>query len=240
MADYPPPPPGGWGAGAPPAAPPGDPYAAERELASWATDNGFELNAQPDPSYYQGWYPFQYLPRIATVVRELRGKLDEAPLFVAEVQLADPLGQLVGGARTLFFFLLSDKLRYRASVRSKQTAGVADDLNRGLKQLGNLFSSGGASPPAVGAVLGDPVLEQACDVSVPSRDEGNWAITMPLRQLVAQPTFRGIVELRAGGMAVNLFGHDQLSKTTLESCLATVSALYRAARTYPEPATPGQ
>lgn len=235
MADYPPAPPGGWGPpGAPPAAAaPVDPYAAERELASWAEERGYELNQQPDAAYYQGWYPFQYLPRIAAVARELRGKVDEAQLFAIDAQLGDALGQLVGGSRTLFFFILSDKLRYRGSLRSKRTAGVADDLNRGLKQLGNLFSSGGASPPPAGAVLGDAVLEQACDVSVPSRDEGNWAITMPLRQLVVRAEFGGIVELRAGGMAVNLFGHDQFAKATLEAGLGMVEALYRAAIDYP-------
>lgn len=239
MANYPPSPPGAWGPpGSPPAAPPpADPYAAERELTSWAAESGYEIHAQPDLTYYVGWYPFQYLPRISAVVRELRGKLGSAQLFVADAQLSDPLGQLVGGSRSLLWFLLSDQLRYRGSLRSKQTAGVADDLNRGLKQLGNLFSGGGASPPPAGAVLGDAVLEQQCDVAVPSRDEGNWALTMPLRQIVAQPTFRGIVEVRAGGMAVNLFGSDRFDKPTLAAGVATVQSLFEAAIAYP--ASPG-
>jgi hypothetical protein len=54
--------------------PPADPYAADRALAQWAHARGFALQPSPDLAWYQAWYPFVYLFRIARVGRELRGR----------------------------------------------------------------------------------------------------------------------------------------------------------------------
>ena len=145
MANYPPPPPGGYG---PPGGPPGwgpqgqpayDPYAADRALAAWATERQYELVAQPDPNFYFSWYPFAYLPRPGGVTRELRATIDDARLFVGEGTEADPLRQAMGGsARLLFFFILSPRLRCRASVRSKQGGGIDKEIGRELYQRGRV------------------------------------------------------------------------------------------------------
>ncbi len=234
MANYPPPPPGGYG---PPGGPPGwgppgqsayDPYAVDRALAAWAIERQYELVAQADPNFYFSWYPFAYLPRPASILRELRAPIDDGRLFVAEATDSDPLRQAMGGsARLLFFFILSPKLRCRASVRSKQGGGIDKEIGR---ELSNLF--GGGAPPA-GSILGDPTLEQRFDVTAPSRDEGNWALPMPLRQILVQPQFRGILETRAGGMVVHLYDYTAFEPRTLDGSIQMVSALYRAAVTQP-------
>lgn len=238
MANYPPPPPGGWGppGGAPPqGGPPGygppghggyDPYAADRALAAWAADRKYELVAQPDPNFYYSWYPFAYMPRPTSVTRELRATVDDAKIFVGEAWDNDPLRQAVGEARMLLFFILSPKLRCRASVRSKQGGGLDKEIGRGLSEL-----FGGAKP--AGSILGDPTLEQRCDVTAPTRDEGNWALPMPLRQLLVQPGFKGILETRAGGMAVVLYDYAVFEPRTLDAALQLVSQLYRAAVAQP-------
>jgi hypothetical protein len=182
--------------------------------------------AQPDPSFYFSWYPFQYMPKPSSITRELRATIDDAKLFVGEGHENDPLKQAMGGTRLLLFFLLSPRLRCRASVRSKEGGGLDKEIGRGLSEL-----FGGAKP--AGSILGDPTLEQRCDVMAPSRDEGNWALPMPLRQLLVQPGFRGVLETRAGGMAVTLYGYTAFEPRTLDAAIQMVSALYRAAVTQP-------
>ncbi len=230
MANYPPPPPGGWGppGGAPPAGgPPGyDPYAADRALAAWAAERQYELVGQPDPGFYFSWYPFAYLPRPSAITRELRATIDDAKVFVAEAHENDPLRQAIGEARSLLFFLLSPRLRCRASVRSKQGGGLDKEIGRGISEL---FGA----KPAAGSILGDPTLEARCDVTAPSRDEGNWALPMPLRQMLVQPNFRGILETRAGGMALMLYDFVAFEPRTLDAALQAVAAFYRAAVTQP-------
>ena len=229
MANYPPPPPGGQSppGGAPPhGGAPGwaqqDPYAADRALAAWATERKYELVSQADPAFYYSWFPFSYLERPTSFTRELRATVDDAKLFVAESWSNDPLRQAFGtGSRMILFFLMSPRLRYRVALRSKHGGGIDKEIGR---ELSSLF--GGA--PAPGSILGDPTLEQRFEVMAPSAQEGNWALPMPARQILVQPHFRGILELRTQGMAVTLFDYHSFDPQTLDAAIGLVSALFRA------------
>lgn len=210
-----------------------DPYAAQRAFAEWAAQRGYELVAQPDARLYQAWYPFQYLRPIAGVSRELRVVIGDARVSIVEVAFADTVGQVVGESRGLLFFALLDKLRYRAAVRSKSGGGVTDDLARGLKEVGDFFSRGLQQGPVAGSLLGDPVLEQRCELVVPSPQEGNLALPMPLRQILTHPSFQGVVELRPGGMAVQMYDLHALDVNAVEQGVTRMRQLVDAATAYP-------
>lgn len=210
-----------------------DPYAAQRAFADWAAQRGYELVAQPDVRLHQAWYPFQFLRPIAGVSRELRVVLGAARVSIVEVAFADTVGQVVGESRGLLFFALVDGLRYRAAVRTRSGGGVTDDLSRGLKEVGDFFSRGLQTPPVAGSLLGDPVLEQRCEVVVPSPQEGNLALPMPLRQILTHPSFQGVVELRPGGMGVQMYDLRSLDMASVEQGVVRMKQLVDAATAYP-------
>ncbi len=198
-----------------------DPYAAERALGAWASTKSFVLNATPDGNWYLAWYPMSFLPRFTRLGRELRGSLDDAGIYIVETFDPDPFKQAAGEDRMVAFFLTSPKLTLRAAVRAKSGGGVMTELSSGL---GSLFR--GESP---GSLLGDPTLEARFDVMAPSRDEGNAALPMPLRQLLVSSGFRGILEVRAGGLAISLFDLRFFDAPSLDRALPYVEQLYRAA-----------
>jgi hypothetical protein len=219
---YPPPPPGG---GSPPegASPPGgayDPYAAERALEAWASEKGYTLNKTPELSWYQAWYPFQYLFRLARIGRELRATFGEATVHVIEGFDADQLKAVTGEDRHLIAFVLSERLTLRVAVRSKSGGGVVNEISRGL---GSLF--GGSA----GGALGDPAFEQRFDVSGPSREEANRALPIPLRQHLLQNSFRGVMETRPGGMVAVFWGARSFDPATLDKLIALTGQLYQLA-----------
>ncbi len=199
-----------------------DPYAADRALAEWAAGRGFTLGASPDFNWYLAWYPMTYAPRFARLGRELRGAIEDAALYAVETFDPDPFKQAAGEDRAVLFFLTSPRIAYRASLRAKTGGGVLTELSSGLGSL----LSGGAAP---GGVLGDPTLEARFDVSSPTRDEGNAALPMPLRQLVVTTGFRGVIETRAGGMVVTLFDLRGFDAAGLERALPYVGQIYGAA-----------
>lgn len=230
---YPPPPPGG---GYPPSPPGGgypqapgggypqqaqDPYAAERELAQWAEQKGYALGNTPELAWYQGWAPFVYVPRLARVGRELRVEMGDARAFIVEGYDADPVKQAASEDRCLCSFVMSQRLAARAAVRSKTGGGVVNDIKSGF---GSLFSSGSA-----GGVLGDPTFEGRFDVSTPSREEGNRALPMPLRQYLVQYNFRGILELRPGGMICQFYDAASFSVQLLDWTLSNLGYIYQLA-----------
>lgn len=228
MAHYPPPPPGG---GFPPPPPPADPYAPERALAEWARQRGYFLTAAPDLAWYQAWAPFTYQPRIQRVGRELRMTAGEATVWVVEAFEGDAVKEVAGEDRHVTCFLTSPRLAYRAAIRSKSTGGVVADISRGLDDL---F---GNAKPAAGAVLGDPTFESRFDVAVPTRDEGNAALTMPLRHYLLQAGVRGVAELRPGGLVVAMHDRPGFDAVSLDGTLALLGQIYRAATQYPHAVT---
>lgn len=218
---YPPAPPGGGHPAAPGAAPgyaAPDPYAAERALQEWVTSSGYTWNASPDFAWYQGWWPFQYAFRLARVGREVRASFGEATLFVVEAFEADELKRAASEDRWIYAFVTSSRLTARVSIRAKGGGGIVNEVSRGI---GSLF--GGSSP---GGVLGDPTFEQRFDVTAPSRDEGNRALPMPLRQFLLQSNWRGILETRPGGMLVIPYDRRSFDVQSLENVIHNVGQSY--------------
>jgi hypothetical protein len=207
--------------GAPPPQYAHDPYAAERALAEWAQQRSLTLSQSPDLSWYQGWQPFVYVFPIARVGRELRGKLDDADIALVEAFDNDPIKQAASEDRQVLCFLMSPRLRARAALRAKSGGGLVNDVKSGF---GSLFSGSSA-----GSVLGDPTLEQRFDVTVPSRDEGNAALPVALRQMLVQYQWRGILEVRAGGLVCAPFDRRQLDPAGLDQVLGMLGPIYRAA-----------
>ncbi len=234
MANQPPPPPG-WGPpGGPAAGPYGappvhDPYAADRALAEWATQRGYELSATGDVRYYHGWLPFQYLPRFDRVGRELKLTHGDVRIALCEAYDSDPIKQAASEHLHVIAFLLAPRIVARAAVRSKQVAGLADGVSRGISAIEGFFSSGGHAPPPPGSVLGDPTLEGRCNVMAPSREEGNAALPMPLRHILVQPQFRGAVETRPGGLVATLYDHRRFEPQALDALIVLVKQLHDAA-----------
>jgi hypothetical protein len=226
---YPPPPPGGAYPAPPPAgAAPvaagaygADPYAAQRAIEAWATSHGYTLGLTPDPAWYQAWSPFVYLFRMARVGRELRAEFQGTSVFLVEAFDPDPLKQASGDACALCGFVTSPKLACRVAIRSKLGGGVMNELKSGF---GALFSQS-----APGGVLGDPTFEAHFDVSSPSRDEGNRALPLPLRQHLLQSGWRGILETRPGGLVCATFGQRGFDPPTLDAAHLTLGQLYTLA-----------
>jgi len=217
MEKYPPPPPAaGWG-------PQATAASAEQVLTAWATERNYVINTQPATGFYLSWYPFQYLPRITHVTRELRTSFGEASVFVAEAYDNDPVRQAVGTHRMLLCLLMSPNIAYRVAVRAKTGGGIGAEIERGLNELGNLLSS----KPPPGNVLGDPILERAVDVTAPTRDEGNLALPQALRRLLVQD-FRGILETRPQGMAVTFFDCTIFEPRSLDTVLHLTRQLYQS------------
>ena len=232
MANYPPPPPGG-GYGSPYGAP--DPYAPERMLGEWIKTRGYVTSQQPDPSWYGSWYPFVFLARFSRLGRELRAPLRDAGAdahaFLVEAYEGDAFKDLAGEDRRLLCFVTSNRLVYRAALRSRVGGGFVDELSRG-------FDSLVSSKPPIGSVLGDPTLESVFEAAAPTRDEGNAALPVPLRRLLLQAGFRGILELRAGGLACVIHDRTGYDPANLDATLAFLAQVHRAAIQYPHAVTP--
>ncbi len=90
--------------------------------------------------------------------------------------------------------------------------------------LGSLFGS----KPA-GTVLGDPTLEARYDVAVSSREEGDRALPMELRHLLVGAQFRGIVEVRPGGLAVTDWGLRVFQPQAIDALIHRVGQIHHAA-----------
>ncbi len=223
MADYPPPPPGG-GWSPPPGAP--DPYATERALAEWAASRGVTLVPQGDVRWYQAWYPFAFLFPTSQVGREARVVIGDANVVVCETFEGDPAKQIIHEDRHVVAFVTTPRLAYRAAVRSKQgAAGLLDDMNKGLNDL---FS---AKKPQQG-LLGDPTFEHQYEVAGPNREEANAALPLPLRQLLLQGHFKGILEVRGQGLVVTFWDRSGFDAPSLEGTLGWVAQIVQAATQY--------
>ena len=211
--------PAAWGAGPQPAGP--DPYAADRALQDWAAARGYQLGNAPDLRWYQGWYPCIYAYRITTAARELRATFGEAALWVLEGLEDDPVKRATGEDRHVFAFLTSPRFPARAAVRSKGGgSGVVDEIGFGLSSLFNSKQAGGA--------LGDPTFEQRFDVTVPSRQEGDAALPMHLRQMLLQGGWKGILELRQGGLVAVPFNVRGFDPATLDWLIGLIGQIHSA------------
>jgi hypothetical protein len=196
-----------------------DPYAADNALSEWATARGFAFERSPDLRAYQSFGPFSYLS-IGRVGRELRASLGDASAWLVEVFDSDPIKQAAAEDRGVCAFITSPRLAGRAALRSKQGGGLVNDVTSGL---GSLFKG------SAGGLLGDPTLESHFDVSVQSREDGFRALPMPLRQLLVQSGFRGVLEIRPGALVCSTYELKTFEPAGLDRTLPFIARLYQAA-----------
>jgi hypothetical protein len=217
MANYPPAPPAG---GYPPAPPGGayvpasayDPAAAEKAFNDWVQARGFTLNASADVRWYQSWFPCVYAYPIHRIGRELRATSGSDQLWMVEAWEDDAIKRAAGEDRHVYLFITSEHFKARSAIRSKGSGGgVIDDIGHGI---GSLFSS---NPTGV---LADPTFEAKYDVTVPSKQEGETALPAALRVALVQSNWRGILEVRAGGLVAVPFGVVQFDPEKLDQLVA--------------------
>jgi hypothetical protein len=246
MSIYPPPP-AGWDASSPPSA---APASADEALRAWARERGHELNLAPDVAWFRGWAPFVYLPTPAKALRELRATVGDAQAFIAMIEeepAAAPGAR--GGATSIVSFLTAPSLTHRAAMRSRLQVEAVEELRgpmnlrRTPRPTGNwrmrekdrfMRRTYGRS---VKGALGDAIFEAHFEITTPSREEGILAFPMTLRQQLVGIAFRGVIEVRPGGMIVERFGPPSFTPSALDETLGQLGALYGTMRAG-DPITP--
>jgi serine/threonine protein kinase len=189
-------------------------------IAAWASARGLELR-QPDMRAYHVWHPFEFLPRIGQVFREARFTLRDAQVLLAEASAADDLKRAIGEDRSVIAFVNSPIITQRVAIRSKQSAGIADGVSRGINLLSSLVEVDKRK-----VTIGDPRFEVSFEIAAPSPMEANAALPIALRKLFVDGNFRGIFESRAGGFAVSFFELKRFEPTDLDRIIDAVTRIY--------------
>jgi hypothetical protein len=201
-------------------------------FVSWATSKGYSVNPYPSASWYQQWGPFIYMFEIQGVGLEVECDFGEADLWLAEAYESGDIdyektGKVKHDGKDMHVvaFITSPHLKARGAVRSRLGGGVKDDIGR---TLGSLFSR---TPDH--SALGDDRLEALFEVAVPTKEEGNAALPPALRQYLLQHQWKGVLELRAGGMVCTMHERKGFDASNLEATITILGDLYRAAITPP-------
>jgi hypothetical protein len=237
MSFYPPPPPG-WDTRKAPSTPPVDPAAAERALLGWAQTRGFELNTHPDVRWYQAWSPFVFMFSPTRVGRELKAATHEASAWIVEAFDED---STTPDDAYLVAFVTSPRLQYRGAIRSRLQKEAIDELRtqfnprrtprpnvrwRWREREGFLRRTYGRS---VRGLIGDAIFEAHYEIATPTREEGNAAFPVALRHLLVHGGWRGILELRPGGMVVATYGPPVFDPPSLDQALTALGQIYATA-----------
>lgn len=243
MSLYPPPPPG-WDSRL--LEKPADSRAqgdADRLLAEWARARGYEFNPTPNVDWYRSWAPFVFLFTPTRVGREVRAALGDAHIWVIEAYDDEEISRGEEG-RHVVCFLLSNALSYRAAIRSRMqkeaieelrtslTPGIAKKTPRSLGRwrhrerdqlLRRTYGRG------VRGVIGDAIFEAHCEIQTPSREEGLAALPVALRQWLITTGWRGILELRPGGLVSTTYAPPLFDPASLDAQLHHLGQIYSAA-----------
>ncbi len=170
----------------------------QNTLYTWATQKQMQLSEGGTPLTYSGFLQFQLVPKIRSVVREGRIRLGDADVLVGEVVINDELRQAIGEAVMVIALVQSPKVKHHVALRTKKVTGIGDGISRGLRALDRLVSS----KPVAGSMLGDQWFESRFEVTAPSAPEAHAALPGPLRLLLMQNNFTGVLECGPGRMAV--------------------------------------
>lgn len=237
MSIYPPPPPG-WDTRRPPSSPPIDPILAERALSGWAQTRGFELNARPDLRWYKAWAPFVYLFAPSHLGRELKAATHEATAWIVEAfdeESATPDDPYIVA------FVTSPRIQYRGAIRSRLQKEAIDELRtpfnprrtprpsvrwRWREREGFLRRTYGR---VVRGVIGDSIFEAHYEITTPTREEGAAAFPVALRHLLVHGGWRGILEVRPGGMILATYGPPMFDPPSLDTTLSLLGQVYATA-----------
>jgi hypothetical protein len=224
-----------------PLPPPVVPYAAasgtevprkllDPAFVNWATSKGYTLNPYASATWYQAWGPFMFLFEIQGVGLELACDFGDADLWLVEAYGSGDIEYEKTGKvkhdtknRHVVAMVTSPYVKARSAVRWRLGGGVGEDIGR---TLGSLFTRGEQH-----SALGDPNLESLFEIAVPSKAEGDAALTPALRKYLLEKRWNGVLELRAGGMIATMNDRPGFDPNNLEATIAIIGDLYRAAIT---------
>jgi hypothetical protein len=235
MASIYPPPPPGWDKRAL-AHEPMDPIAARRALDAWIRARGYEINPSPDVSWFQGWAPFVYLFHPVEIGREIRAKFSDAWLWIAELFAESGFGK--PRQPFIVYFLTSERLQHRAAIRSRLQPEAIEEMRAifnarrtpstlsrwRYRERQNLMRR--TYGRAVRGAVADAVFEAHFEIATPTREEGLLALPLPLRQLLVQSGWRGILECRPGGLVATTYGPPRFEPQILDGQIAMLSQIY--------------
>ncbi len=248
---YPPPPPG-WDKRAL-AQEPMDPIAARRAMEAWVAARGYEFNPQPDVSWFQGWSPFVFLFHPVQIGREIRARFTDSWLWIAELFAESGPGKPL--QPFIVYFLTSDRLKYRAAIRSRLQPEAIDELRAifnarrtpstlsrwRYRERQNLMRR--TYGRGVRGTVADAVFEAHYEIATPTREDAVMALPLPLRQLLVQSQWRGILECRPGGLVATNYSPPRFEPQLLDAQIAVLSQMYatitRAAAEPPAPPSSG-
>jgi serine/threonine protein kinase len=195
--------------------------SADPRIRAWSVHRRADMRAPGDTRAWQSW-PVHFLPRIENVIREARVTLPGAVMTFAEVVSSDGMRKAMGEDRMLVSLVQSQRLAYRAALRSKRAAGFADGVSRGLKALDALITSPTAS------LLRDPQFETSFEVWAPTPQEAHAAVPIPMRQLLMSGVFHGVIERFPGAILLTSFDAARFDPTDLDRVLDLASRLLAA------------
>ncbi len=188
-------------------------------LASWAQTRRLDL-VMADVYGLRALGPWVFIPPLLAAGREARGPLGDATVSLVEMTRGDAVGRATGDDRVVLALVSTPRSRARVALRSRQSAGFADNVARGLKMLDSLVGA-----PSMSASIGDPLFESHFEIQSPSPQEGHAALPPALRSYLVHQRFRGTLELRPGLFGVVHFDVAKFEARALDYMLSVVTAI---------------
>ncbi len=215
----------GWSAqayAAPPWASPLPPPVDPR-LAAWMAARRLEL-CQADLLGLKSLEPWAFLPPTIAAGRELRGPFLDGTVSLVEV-IRGGLGRATGEDRSVLAIVQTPRVRARVALKSRSSAGFADNVARGMKMLDALV--GEPSHPAA-TTINDPLLESHFELRSPTAMEGHAALPPALRSYLVHQHFRGTLELRIGRFVMAHYDVTTFEPQSLDYMMSSAAAVAQA------------
>ncbi len=221
----------------------------DQRLHDWAGVRGYEFNAKPSAEWYQSWAPFVFLFVPTGVEREVRASFGDAQVWIIEARNAEQ-AQRGEEDRYVVSFLLSPRLSYRAAVRSRMQKEAVEELRTPINPRRTPRSLGRwrwrerdqflrrTYGRGIRGAIGDAIFEAHCEIQTPSREEGLAALPVALRQWLITTGWRGVLELRPGGLVSTTYGPPLFDPASLDATIHHLGYVYNAAIRNPPLAPP--
>lgn len=209
-------------------------------LAEWAEARGYEYNPTPQIDWYRGWAPFVFLFQPSRVSREVRASFGDAQVMIVEA-INDEDEARGNDGRYVVSFLLSPRLLYRCAIRSRMQKDAIDEMRTSINPKKTPRSLGRwrwrerdqflrrTYGRGVRGVIGDAIFEAHCEIATPSREEGLAALPVALRQWLISTGWRGILELRPGGLVSTTYGPPLFDPASLDATVHHLGHVFNAA-----------
>ena len=159
-------------------------------VRAWAARSGLSYVTHPDQDWFERWEPFDTMVAPLKYFNSATQRHGAGHYIVVEPWYeADGIDP---AERTLLGYATHPRLLHRASAR-----------------LGESFVTRVAfvqGPPPSRVQVGDPWWDETAATFAQTRAEAQAALHPRLRELLRSWRFRGHLELRQGGLAVNVIG----------------------------------